>query len=203
MTHPYQDRVLALAGLLQALAQVRRIADTGQSDQVQVQTALESVFRIDARDTESVFGSARELRIGLRQLRDYLANGSKDEALGKLALAVLQLERRFIRNTALANKVQAGLRRIAPRADDIGSAHPDVIADLARLYADTLSTLRPRVMVQGNPHYLGQAGVVAEIRALLLAALRAAVLWRQLGGSLWDFVFARRQMAAALDALLG
>lgn len=203
MTHPYQDRVLALAGLLQALAQVRRIADTGQSDQVQVQTALESVFRIDARDTESVFGSARELRIGLRQLRDYLANGSKDEALGKLALAVLQLERRFIRNTTLANKVQAGLRRIAPRADDIGSAHPDVIADLARLYADTLSTLRPRVMVQGNPHYLGQAGVVAEIRALLLAALRAAVLWRQLGGSLWDFVFARRQMAAALDALLG
>ncbi|TCT25829.1 high frequency lysogenization protein HflD [Thermomonas haemolytica] len=203
MTHPYQDRVLALAGLLQALAQVRRIADTGQSDQVQVQTALESVFRIDARDTESVFGSARELRIGLRQLRDYLANGSKDEALGKLALAVLQLERRFIRNAALANKVQAGLRRIAPRADDIGSAHPDVIADLARLYADTLSTLRPRVMVQGNPHYLGQAGVVAEIRALLLAALRAAVLWRQLGGSLWDFVFARRQMAAALDALLG
>ena len=203
MTHPYQDRVLALAGLLQALAQVRRIADTGQSDQVQVQTALESVFRIDARDTESVFGSARELRSGLRQLRDYLANGSKDEALGKLALAVLQLERRFIRNTALANKVQAGLRRIAPRADDIGSAHPDVITDLARLYADTLSTLRPRVMVQGNPHYLGQAGVVAEIRALLLAALRAAVLWRQLGGSLWDFVFARRQMAAALDALLG
>lgn len=203
MTHPYQDRVLALAGLLQALAQVRRIADTGQSDQVQVQTALESVFRIDARDTESVFGSARELRIGLRQLRDYLASGSKDEALGKLALAVLQLERRFIRNAALADKVQAGLRRIAPRADDIGSTHPDVIANLARLYADTLSTLRPRVMVQGNPHYLGQAGVVAEIRALLLAALRAAVLWRQLGGSLWDFVFARRQMAAALDALLG
>ncbi|MCR6496108.1 high frequency lysogenization protein HflD [Thermomonas sp. S9] len=203
MTHPYQDRVLALAGLLQALAQVRRIADTGQSDQVQVQTALESVFRIDARDTESVFGSARELRIGLRQLRDYLASGSKDEALGKLALAVLQLERRFIRNAAIADKVQAGLRRLAPRADSLGSAHPDVIADLARLYAETLSTLRPRVMVQGNPHYLGQAGVVAEIRALLLAALRAAVLWRQLGGSLWDFVFARRQMAAALDALLG
>lgn len=203
MTPAYQDRALALAGLLQALSQVRRIAETSQSDLVQVQTALDSVFRIDAPDTQSVFGSARELRIGLRQLRDYLAHGSKDEALGKLALAVLQLERRFIRNPALADKVQAGLRRIGARAASLGSTHPDVIADLARLYADTLSTLRPRVMVQGNPHYLGQAGVVAEIRALLLAALRAAVLWRQLGGSLWDFVFARRAMAAALDALLG
>ena len=79
---------------------------------------------------------------------------------------------------------------------------PDVVAGLGSLYADTVSTLRPRVMVQGNPHYLGQAGVVAEIRALLLAALRSAVLWRQCGGSLWDFVFRRREMAAAIDVIL-
>ena len=44
--------------------------------------------------------------------------------------------------------------------------------------------------------------MVAEIRALLLAALRSAVLWRQCGGSLWDFVFRRREMAAAIDARL-
>ena len=88
-------------------------------------------------------------------------------------------------------------------AERLGSAHPDVVAGLGSLYADTVSTLRPRVMVQGNPHYLGQAGVVAEIRALLLAALRSAVLWRQSGGSMWDFVFRRREMAAAIDACLG
>jgi high frequency lysogenization protein len=57
-------------------------------------------------------------------------------------------------------------------------------------------------MVQGNPHYLGQAGVVAEIRAALLAALRAAVLWRQVGGSLWDFPLRRRAMLDAIDAAL-
>ena len=42
----------------------------------------------------------------------------------------------------------------------------------------------------------------AEIRALLLAALRSAVLWRQSGGSLLDFVFRRREMAAAIDSLM-
>jgi high frequency lysogenization protein len=202
MTHPYQDRVLAVAGLLQALTQVCRIADTGQADQAQVQTALDSVFRIDAPSTEAVFGGIDALHPGLRQLRDYLAHGNKDEALNRLVLAVLQLERRFIRDGSLPSKVQAGLRRIAPDAATLGSTHPDVIAALAKLYTETLSTLRPRVMVQGNPHYLGQPGIVAEIRALLLAALRAAVLWRQLEGSLWDFVFARRAMAAALDELL-
>ncbi|HQX91103.1 MAG TPA: high frequency lysogenization protein HflD [Thermomonas sp.] len=200
MSNTFDDRVLALAGMLQALAQVRRIADTGQSDSSQVQAALDSVFRIDAHSTEAVFGSANGLRTGLRQLRDYLANGNKDEALGKLALAVLQLERRFVRTGAMVNQVQTALVRLQPKANTLGSTHADVVSELAKLYADTLSHLRPRVMVQGNPHYLGQAGVVAEIRALLLAALRAAVLWRQLGGSLWDFVFSRRQMAAAIDA---
>ena len=202
MSNPFDDRVLALAGVLQALAQVRRIADTGQSDMALVQVSLDSVFRIDADNAEAVFGNATQLRSGLRQLRDYLANGNKDEALGKLALAVLQLERRFVRDLRMLEQLKSVVQRLQPDAARVGSSHTDVVSGLAKLYADTLSTLRPRVMVQGNPHYLGQAGVVSEIRALLLAALRAAVLWRQLGGSLWDFVFARRQMAAAIDARL-
>ena len=91
------------------------------------------------------------------------------------------------------------MRGDEPRAEQHGSTHPDVLSALGGLYADTISHLRPRVMVQGNPHYLGQPGVVAEIRAILLAAVRSAVLWRQLGGSMWDFVFSRRQMLDAVD----
>lgn len=202
MTTNIDDRVLALAGLLQALTQVRRIADTGQSESRQVATALDSVLRIDAADTEAVYGSTGNLRSGMRLLRDYLAHGNKDEALGRLVLAVLQLERRFVRNRDMTSQVQQGLSKLGTPGTGQVNTDPERIEQLARLYADTISTLRPRVMVQGNPHYLGQAGVVAEIRALLLAALRSAVLWRQLGGSLWDFVFQRRAMAAALDARL-
>ena len=77
-----------------------------------------------------------------------------------------------------------------------------MLSALGTLYADTVSQLRPKVMVQGNPHYLGQPSVVAEVRAVLLAAMRSAVLWRQLGGSLWDFLLRRRDMAAAVDAQL-
>ena len=71
------------------------------------------------------------------------------------------------------------------------------------LYAETLSHLRPRVLVQGNPHYLGQASVVAEVRAVLLAAVRSAVLWRQMGGSLWDFLLRKKEMGAAVRAQVG
>ena len=65
------------------------------------------------------------------------------------------------------------------------------------LYAQEISPIGPRVLVQGNPVYLGQPDLVGEVRATLLAALRAAVLWRQLGGSYWDFLLGRRALVAA------
>ncbi len=197
MSRPLSDRVLALAGVVQALAQVRRIAETGQSDAAVVQTALDSVFRIDADTPQEVYGSVEGLVPGLRLLRDYFNNQERDEQLPRLAMAVLQLERRFVKESDTVAAVAGGIEEIAPRARESGSAHPDVLSALGGLYADTISHLRPKVMVQGNPHYLGQPGVVAEIRAILLAAVRSAVLWRQLGGSLWDLLLSRRAMADA------
>ncbi|WP_369938739.1 high frequency lysogenization protein HflD [Xanthomonas medicagonis] len=203
MTDPMDARVLALAGVAQALQQVRRIAETGQSEASQVRTLLDSVFRTDAATPEAVYGRAGDLAPGLRLLHNYFRNQGQDEALPRLALAVLQLERRFIRDADTGAKVTAGIARVAPLLERHGdSAHPEVIGALGQLYADTISHLRPRVMVQGNPHYLGQAGVVAEIRALLLAAMRSAVLWRQMGGSLWDFLLAKRRMIEAADRAL-
>src|SRR5687768_2256916 len=196
------ERVLALAGLVQALRQVRQIAENGQADEAIVGTALDSVFRIDAASAAAVYGSPQALEPGLRLLRDYFGNHGHDELLPRLALAVMQLERRFVRESDTARKVHDGVVALAPSAERLGSVHPDVLATLGSLYADTVSHLRPRVLVQGNPHYLGQADVVAEIRAVLLAALRSAVLWRQMGGSLWDFVLRRRDLIATIDALL-
>ena len=199
MSNRYSDRVLALAGLAQALHQVRRIAETGQSESSAVQASLESVFRIEAATPLAVYGRLGDVTPGLRVLRSYLAKEAQDDGLPRLAMAVLQLERRFVREDDTVLAVTRGLADIAPRAEQHGSTHPDVLSALGGLYADTISHLRPRVMVQGNPHYLGQPGVVAEIRAILLAAVRSAVLWRQLGGSMWDFVFSRRQMLDAVD----
>ena len=197
-----EQRALALAGLLQSLKQVRQIADTGQADAGVVATAIDSVFRIDAESPLAVYGGASALRPGLLLLRGYFGNDGKDELLPRLALAVLQLERRFVRDARMAQRVHEGVLALAPAAVRLGNQHPDVLAALGALYADTISHLRPRVLVQGNPHYLGQTGVVAEIRAMLLAALRSAVLWRQLDGSLWDFLLRRRELVQAIGTHL-
>lgn len=199
---PINDRVLALAGLVQALAQVRRVADTGQAEESVLVTAMDSVFRMDADSTAAVYGGREALRPGLKLLRDYFAGQARDEQLPKLALSVMQLERRFSGDQAVVAKVQAGIGGCAVAAARDGSSNPDVLAAMGALYSDTLSGLRPRILIQGNPHYLAQPAVVAEVRAVLLAAVRSATLWRQVGGGTLDFFLRRRQMAAAVDALL-
>lgn len=203
MSNSIDDRILALAGMAQALQQVRRLAETGQSESSVMTTAMDSVFRVDADSPLAVYGRQSDLAPGLRLLHNHLRSQGQDNMLPRLALTVLQLERRFVREPATVKAVSDGIARIATKASTAGnSAHPDVLAALGTLYADTISHLRPRVMVQGNPHYLGQPSVVAEIRALLLAAIRSAVLWRQLGGGYWDLLLSKRAMIEAVDRAL-
>ncbi|MHC9086233.1 high frequency lysogenization protein HflD [Luteimonas sp. RIT-PG2_3] len=196
------DRMLALAGVVQALKQVRRIADTGQADATVLSSALDSVFRIEADSIEAVYGGRQALRPGLLLLRNYFSNQGDDELLPKLTLSVLQLERRFSADQDMGEDVHEGILAAKLIAERQGNTHPEVLSALGALYAETVSHLRPKVMVQGNPHYLGQADIVAEIRAVLLAALRSAVLWRQLGGNYWDFLFSRRRMVEAIEELM-
>jgi len=198
-----QQRILPLAALLQGLRQIRRIAETGQAEASVLNAMLNSIFQLEPESVAAVYGGLPAVRPGLLLLRDYLTSQGKDPQLPKLALSVLQIERRFSADDKMDEKVHQGIlnaRRLAER--HASATHPEVLTSLGGLYAETISQLRPKVMVQGNPHYLGQAPLVAEIRAILLAALRSAVLWRQLGGSYWDFAFRRRAMQEAVQAQL-
>ena len=198
-----RPRVLALAGMVQSLKLVRQIAETGHADTGSQRIVLDSVFRIDADSVDTVYGGRGQLRHGLLTMREHLVDRSGDEMLPKLGMSILQLERRFVGEDRMTEQVIDGIRALEAAAQRQGSIHPEVIGRLGQLYADTISHLRPKVIVQGNPHYLQQPQVVAEIRALLLAALRSAVLWRQVGGSYWDFVFRRRAMMQVVEEELG
>lgn len=197
-----KDRVIALAGLLQCCELAQRIAETGDAESVPLRAAMHSVLAIDAESPEAVYGNAEALRRGLRLLLAYVDGGERDPRITRMAVTVLHLERRFMASPKLVQQVRRGIEDIQRQADALASDHPNVLTRLGELYAASLSTLRPRVLVQGNPNWLGQPNLVAEIRAVLLAALRSAVLWRQLGGSYWDLLLRRSSMARAARELL-
>ena len=88
-----EDRVLALAGVLQALAQVRRIAETGQSETSSATVALDSVFRIDAATPLAVYGRVGDITPGLRVLRSHTSACGRMAISGRMADVCAELDR--------------------------------------------------------------------------------------------------------------
>jgi high frequency lysogenization protein len=77
-----------------------------------------------------------------------------------------------------------------------------VIGNLADTYKQTLSTLSFRIKVAGNPQILQNSHNANKVRALLLAGIRAAILWRQVGGRRWHLLFNRKRYIKDAQGLL-
>lgn len=197
-----ESRVIAFSGVLQACRLVRNIASSGRADSGAVRSSLASVFRFDAGSASDVFGGVGGLRLGLEALLDQFENDQRDLALTQLVVGVLRLERKLSGRPAMLRELRAGIESIQRQVDHLGVAHTSVQARLAEVYVATLSNLRPRVVVHGNPQQLADPQKVEQIRALLLAGVRAAVLWRQVGGSQLRLLFRRREYAMLARGLL-
>lgn len=197
-----EAQVIALAGVFQAAALVRMTATTGSQDATALETSIASVMRIDVDEAADAFGGVARLRLGLETLVQQLDRTPGDLAASQIAVSVLRVERKLAGRPSMLQALREGIEAIQRQVDHLGVTHVSVLARLSELYANTLSNLRPRVIVQGNPLYLQQPAQVERIRATLLAGVRAAVLWRQLGGSQWQLLFKRRQAVMLARGLL-
>lgn len=176
------DRVIALAGVLQAADLVRGIARRGQARMEDVDTCLASLIKIDATSSIDIYGDLHRLRPGLRLLEQQLGNPS-DIELTRYAIALLGLERKLSRRPDLLKAIGASLEEIIQNLPHFPINHSNTIARFADIYLRNISTLSPRIMVNGVQTHLSNPENANRIRALLLAGIRAATLWRQSGGS--------------------
>jgi high frequency lysogenization protein len=197
-----KDRVIALAALMQALQQVQSMANNGHFETRPLQVCIESLFRFEADTPLEIYGSPSNLDHGLKVLLHQLEGPQRDVAQTKMAMNVIQLERLFTRSSDVMSAVQHQLKHLQNLLQERGATDAEVLSKCGDVYANHISPLGPKVIVQGSPSYLSQPTVVSEIRATLLAAIRAAVLWRQMGGSQWDFFLNRGKMAKITRELL-
>ena len=191
------DRVIALSALMQSVTLVQQIAETGQVDNDDMQTMLQSLLVMDAPDTESVYGEISKLKTGIRQFNNQLSKRKQpgDIVLLRYAIGILHLQRKLAKRPAM-------LDQIPQQIEYFGSiTSPQVIARFADIYQRTVSELTPRIQVFGDSTYLQQADNVNRIRALLLSGIRAAVLWQQKGGRRWQFLLQSNKLLQAASEL--
>ncbi len=194
--HTLEERTLALAGVFQAATLADQLANNGAvSDFKAFDTSLQSLYVINPETTLDVYGGDTQgLQLGLRSLQEAFDRNEDYLNVLKYSLTLLALQRKLMKRPDYLHTIQKGIldSKILRQGDD--DFPEPVIAKLANTYTQTVSLLQPRIVVSGKPFYLKQPAITEKIRAILLAGIRSAVLWQQLGGSQWQLLFKRKAL---------
>ena len=207
-----RDRTLALAGVFQATRLVQQLAREGHADTGAIAVSINSVLEINSATTDDIYGGPRGVALGLQLVRDKLRGHTdqRDMEMAGYVVNILQLERRLSSNDAMLSAIRDGIESAISQmrffdTDDTDAdkqIHPNLTAKLAELYALTLSTVTPRIIVNGEQEHLQNPNIVDKVRSLLLAATRSAFLWRQLGGRRWQLLLRRNAIMSIATHIL-
>ena len=198
------NQTIALAGIAQAAALVQQLATKGTADQTAMETSIASVLKIDSDSVLDIYGgSVAGLKLGLTQLNVQMT-GFKivNPEQARYSASLVFLENQLSGRKDLLNAIQIGITKAQAQSEHFGLLHENVLANLGDVYQNTISTLQPRIMVNGDQEYLSRPDIANKIRACLLAGIRSAILWKQCGGTRWKFLFFRKKIQAELQILL-
>jgi high frequency lysogenization protein len=210
MSDSFADRTLALAGLFQAARLAQQLAREGRAETSAFAASIQSLLLIDAPSTAAVYGGAAGVKLGLGLLRDKLAGETEagDIEIAKYVISLIHLEGQLRQHLDMQEAIHRGIEAIKEQmkffeaAESGESVHPRLIEKLAELYSQTISTLTPRIMVNGEHGHLSNPSIAAKVRAALFAGMRSAFLWRQLGGNRWQLLFSRKKISGEAARIL-
>jgi len=192
----YQDQHLALAGICQSAALVQAIARKGSADETAVEACLSSILVTTPENTQQVYGSLQNLKIGFTTLVSQLDSNNKlkDAELTRYVASIMGLERKLSKHPEILAKLGERVSHVQRQLSHVDFENVQIISNLASIYSDIVSPLAPKIQVAGNPQHLSVETNQKKVRALLLAGVRSAVLWRQLGGKRRYILFQRSAM---------
>ncbi|MDX5406829.1 MAG: high frequency lysogenization protein HflD [Chromatiaceae bacterium] len=204
MQYSLSTQIIALAALCQALKLVQQVARSSELDKEALSLILQSVAVIDADRPLQIYGDdTANLREGFKLIIDQLGDKpQKDVELTRYIVGVLALERRLAKTPANLARLGDKLQHLQRQLQHFSVLDDNMLANLADIYSECISSLGGRIQIYGQPELLKQPAVQHKVRALLLAAVRAAVLWRQAGGSRLNFIFKRRKLVEQARQML-
>lgn len=199
MNNNYSDITLALAGICQAIDCVQSIAKNGHANKDDMDILFKAALKLDAENPEDIYSGSKNLETGFKSLASQLSGSKTDADFGRYLINIISLEKQFSNNSELmalmASRISQTNRLLEYKNNEFEEMlTDDAIAQLAGTYKDTISTLPTKIQVTGNSQHLEQINNQNLIRALLLSAIRSAVLWRQVGGKKRQFIFNKNKL---------
>jgi high frequency lysogenization protein len=201
---PVENQAIALAGVFQAASLVDQLSITGKINQSAFDCSFDSLFTFEAPTTLEVYGDLANIQSGLKALEMYLSGegGKPTKAMTYYILTLLKIAKQLKKNDTMSSKIFEKLQEIDTQSSAFEFSRSNVTSKIGALYQETISTVSPRVIVKGEQSYLSNADTLAKIRTLLLAGIRSAILWNQIGGTQWRLLFTRASYVRSAEKLL-
>jgi high frequency lysogenization protein len=195
--HNLASRCIAFAAISQAAYLVNKIATTGLCPDVNAfEASLNSILKLESDSPLEIYGGYSGIGLGLKSALEQLDNstGKRDMQVTKYMIGMMALERKLIEDSATLDLLDERILQVQRQLQHFSISDDSVLRNLDSIYKDLISNLGPKIQVNGTPSCLQQAHNQHKIRALLLAGVRAAVLWRQLGGKRRQLILSRSAM---------
>lgn len=198
-----QYQVMALAAICQAAQMVQKVAQGKSVNSYELEMMLSSLIITDPSSPEDIYRSQADLREGYRLVVQQLDSGpEKSVELVKYVGGLIQLERALNSKPQQLNLLGSKIDDIKRRLSHFEITDESVISGFADIYADVVSPLGQRIQVFGDPNLLQQKHIQNKIRALLLVGIRAAVLWRQMGGKRRQFILSKGKLVRTAKTMI-
>lgn len=204
MSKNWNDSVIALAGVFQSATLVQQLAKTGHVPNEEFATAVNSLFEQNPQNINDVYGDIKCLHTGLSVLIDTLkrkTSQDSNEAV-RYVMGIIHLQRKLMKRNDMLNIIGTRLEQSKKQSEHFEPTHDNVIASLADIYTETISTFSFRIQVTGDYNYLQQKRIANQIRVLLFSGIRSAILWKQMGGSRLHVVLKRKGIIHTAEELL-
>ncbi|MBF0280945.1 MAG: high frequency lysogenization protein HflD [Zetaproteobacteria bacterium] len=199
------ERTLALAALLQAVQLIESISRTGLYDAVQFNTSIESIFATADQPMIQIYQSAEQLRGGLLLGSKVLQGLQIDKAKSIMTYCstIMALEKKLQKQPETLKQIAQGFQNIQKQQQYFASyTHHNILAAISNLYGETVSQVKPRIIIHGTTEHLGLSSNKDRVRSLLFAAIRAAYLWRKHGGNQIQLLISRKKIVNTIEYLL-
>ena len=196
-----KNETISLGAIYQACNEIKKIAWQGEINFNVIEPLINSVYQITSENIDDIYISTKRLNTGLDFLRRQLVGDafSRDAEVTRYFEAIGILIKNMHKKEEIFNQLRKKL------SEQTMSVQEDNLCDhalfLSNLYLSTISTVEPRIIVNGDNKYLTDKKNAAMIRSLLLCAIRSYILWQQSGGSKFRiFIFKKKiaQLAVTL-----
>ncbi len=187
----HQERALALGALMFSASLVDRAAQGATLQPELTDYLLKPVLARDSESVSQLLPANQQRQQLLASAKQLIRGDAESVRVLGYVVELIELAKRLGNHPAAAET-------LGNQLDALDHAEPE---PLARIYQDSIGGLGRRIQVRGDAQALQDESVAAKVRALLLAGVRYAWLWHQLGGRRWQLIIQRNRTLMALTEL--